>query len=57
MFDVFFTTRDHGLGMGLAISDSIVDAHGGARTGVSRPSGGATFRILLPVRDAGGIGS
>lgn len=48
MFDVFYTTRDDGLGMGLAISRSIVEAHGGTLVGDSRPSGGACFSILLP---------
>lgn len=48
IFDVYFTTRPDGLGMGLAISRSIVETHGGRLLCDSPPSGGAAFRILLP---------
>lgn len=51
MFDVFYTTRKDGLGMGLAISQSIVEAHGGRLTGKNRPRGGACFTIKLPMAD------
>ena len=48
IFEPFFTTRVDGLGMGLAISHSIVEAHGGRLLVENDPAGGAIFRIHLP---------
>jgi PAS domain S-box-containing protein len=48
IFDPFFTTKPHGVGMGLAISRSIVEAHDGRLWAVSRPSGGARFQFMIP---------
>jgi C4-dicarboxylate-specific signal transduction histidine kinase len=49
IFDAFYTTKPQGLGMGLAISRSIVEAHGGKLWAEANPEGGAIFRFTLPV--------
>jgi signal transduction histidine kinase len=48
IFDPFFTTKPNGLGVGLAISRTIVDVHGGHLLVENDPAGGATFRVHLP---------
>jgi len=48
MFDAFFTTKPSGLGMGLSISRTIVDAHGGRIGAIPNPDRGATFYFTLP---------
>lgn len=48
IFDAFVTTKPDGLGMGLAISRTIVEAHGGRLGAVANPEGGAIFRFSLP---------
>jgi len=52
VFEPFVTFREHGLGLGLAISRSIVTSHGGSIRAENNADGGATFRCLLPVADA-----
>ena len=53
IFDPLFTTKGEGLGMGLAIARTIVEAHGGRLTGANQEEGGATFRFTLPVETVG----
>jgi two-component system sensor histidine kinase PilS (NtrC family) len=51
IFDPFYTRRQGGSGMGLAIAHRAVQAHGGALLVSSSPGKGATFVIILPRRD------
>jgi C4-dicarboxylate-specific signal transduction histidine kinase len=49
VFDPFFSTKTEGLGMGLAIVRSIIEAHGGTITAENLDDGGAQFEFVLPV--------
>ena len=52
IFEPFFTTKAKGIGMGLSISHSIIESHGG-RLGIAPSSTGALFEFTLPTDDAG----
>jgi signal transduction histidine kinase len=49
MFDAFYTSKSVGMGMGLAISRSIVEHHGGRLWAVSNDGPGATFLFTIPL--------
>jgi C4-dicarboxylate-specific signal transduction histidine kinase len=53
VFQAFYSTKSHGTGMGLPISRSIIESHGGRLWASSVPGRGATFQFTLPIPGTG----
>jgi two-component system sensor histidine kinase HydH len=53
VFDPFYTTKDHGSGLGLSISFQLVESHGGRIEALRNPDRGMTFRVELPLTPPG----
>jgi signal transduction histidine kinase len=51
IFEPFFTSKAEGMGMGLSIARTIVEAHSGRIWAENRPGSGASFRIRLPLEE------
>jgi signal transduction histidine kinase len=52
VFDAFFTTKPEGMGMGLSICRSIVEAHGGRIMALQANPHGSVFQVMLPVDES-----
>jgi signal transduction histidine kinase len=52
IFEPFFSTKEHGTGLGLALTQHVVTAHGGTLDLECPAGGGTTFRLRLPARPA-----
>jgi len=54
LFEPFYTTKATGMGMGLPVSTTIIEAHKGKLTAETRPDGGTCFRFTLQTADCSG---
>jgi signal transduction histidine kinase len=54
IFDAFVTTKSHGIGLGLAICQMIIERHGGQLSASSDSKSGALFQFILPIKSAAG---
>lgn len=54
IFESFVTTKKDGMGLGLSIARSLIEAHAGRIQATNNPDGGATFAFTLPARDGTG---
>jgi signal transduction histidine kinase len=57
IFDPFYTTKEGGTGLGLALSKKVVEAHGGTLEAGTSPEGGADFLLVFPKSLSAGRGS
>jgi signal transduction histidine kinase len=53
VFEPFYTSKAEGMGMGLSIARTIIEAHNGVIWAKNRDHGGASFRIKLPITNDG----
>jgi signal transduction histidine kinase len=57
MFDLFFTTKPQGTGLGMALARSVIDLHAGALAITSTPGKGTRVTVRLPIEPANADGA